>query len=323
MYLSRSASLNSYAAVAMGLGLDPRAMLATVGLPFSVLANPDLKIPTRAMIELLEMSAQEARIEDFGLRMADARALNYLGPIGLAFREQPDVRRLIYALRMFVSAQVDGLEIMLEERDQLAVLSIAYHVPGAGASRQATEDALAIIARLLKRGLGPGWRPDMVLFRSPKPRRQGLHLRLFGQLPAFAQEHYALVLTQADLAAPIADTDPATADAVVRMVAAAVGVGKSGATEEVRSLIHQLLPTGNCTAEHIAAILGVDRRTIHRHLSREGTSFMSILDGMRLDKVHTFHSEGRSVHTDVAGQLGFSCLSAYSRWRKHKGVKLD
>ncbi|WP_245738405.1 hypothetical protein [Streptomyces sparsogenes] len=43
--------------------------------------------------------------------------------------------------------------------------------------------------------------------------------------------------------------------------------------DRVRELIEVLLPTGRCSIEQVARSLGVDRRTVHRHLSASGESF--------------------------------------------------
>ena len=53
---------------------------------------------------------------------------------------------------------------------------------------------------------------------------------------------------------------------------------KSTMTANVRESIYTMLPSGLCSANEVAARLGVDRRTVHRHLARERQTFSSVMD---------------------------------------------
>ena len=87
--LIRSASLTNFADVARRVGLDPARLLREFGLPQQCLRDPELKVPLDTVRQLLEVSAERADVEAFGLMMADSRWLSNLGPVGLLVREQP------------------------------------------------------------------------------------------------------------------------------------------------------------------------------------------------------------------------------------------
>ena len=53
--------------------------------------------------------------------------------------------------------------------------------------------------------------------------------------------------------------------------------------DRVRQLVVLLLPRGLCRVEVVAQHLGVDRRTVHRKLAAESTSFTAIVDAVRCD----------------------------------------
>jgi hypothetical protein len=42
-----------------------------------------------------------------------------------------------------------------------------------------------------------------------------------------------------------------------------------------------MLPLGRCSVEKVAQHLGVDRRTVHRHLAQSGETFSSLVDDVR------------------------------------------
>ena len=55
--------------------------------------------------------------------------------------------------------------------------------------------------------------------------------------------------------------------------------------DNARECIYGTLPSGLCSADRVARHLGVDRRTLHRHLAREGETFSSLLDSVRAELV--------------------------------------
>ena len=51
--------------------------------------------------------------------------------------------------------------------------------------------------------------------------------------------------------------------------------------DKVSEFVRLLMPDGLCTVERVAEHLGCNRRTMHRHLFENGTSFSEILDAER------------------------------------------
>ena len=85
-------------------------------------------------------------------------------------------------------------------------------------------------------------------------------------------------------------------------------------SDEVREIVAETLPTGRCSLQQVAVQLGVDRRTIHRRLAREGETFSRIVNAVRTEMVTRFiENRDRPLYM-VAESLGFSALSAFSRW---------
>ena len=66
----RSATLTHYPEVAQSVGLDPRQMLRKVRLPLASLERPDLRIAVTSVRRLLDISAIESGVEEFGLLSA-------------------------------------------------------------------------------------------------------------------------------------------------------------------------------------------------------------------------------------------------------------
>ena len=85
-------------------------------------------------------------------------------------------------------------------------------------------------------------------------------------------------------------------------------------TDRVRELVEFLLPLGRCSMPQVARNMGVDPRTLHRHLAERGDTFTSILHATRAGLAERYLSNERYSLTEVSQLLGFSSPSAFTRW---------
>ncbi|MGX1135655.1 AraC-like DNA-binding protein [Streptomyces glaucescens] len=312
--LVRTAALNGYVELSRSLGLDPRALMTSVSLDTADLAVQDRWISGTAVVGLLELSAARSGREDFGLLLAERRRFSNLGPISLLVREEPDVRSALALLIRHQHTYNELLHARLSEGHGVAALKIDIELGEPRPARQATELAVGAFHRVLCGFLGPRWRPSSVCFTHRAPRDGAGHRRLFGPVVEFDRDFNGIVLYTEDL-----DAANAMADAQLRSytrqyfqpVADAREVSEA---DRVRDLIEALLPTGRCSIEQVARSFGVDRRTVHRHLAGSGETFSSLLNTTRRALAEQFVANPSRSLTEVSTQLGFSSLSAFSRW---------
>ncbi|MGC4982303.1 AraC family transcriptional regulator [Streptomyces sp. DT193] len=312
--LVRTAALSGYVELCRSLGIDPQALLKQVGLDTAALTVQDRWISGTAAVQVLELSAAESGREDFGVLLAEFRRFSTLGPISLVVREEPDVRS---ALEMLIRHQYMYNEVLhtrLSEGDGLATLKVDLRLGEAMESRQATELAVVAFHRILSDFLHARWRPLSVWFRHSAPADTSAHQDAFGPIVEFDREIDGIVFYADDLDAPNAMADPLMRE-YARQYFDAIAVPKdTTAADRVRELIEVLLPTGRCSVEQVARSLGVDRRTVHRHLAGSGETFSSLLNVTRRHLAEQFVANPRRSLTEISDLLGFSSLSGFSRW---------
>lgn len=314
--LVRSASLTGYAELARSVGLDPLRMLRMADLPPACLDNPDLRVPTESVSRLLETSAALSGVESFGLRLAETRRLSNLGMVGLLARDAPTLREALLLLVQYSRLHNGSLFLELEESGGIATLREELLVHGSGPMRQSTELVLGVMFRILRIFLGADWSPRRVCFVHPAPLDLTVHRRLFGHTLEFGCDFNGVVCTGRDLDTSIASSDPVMARYARQSLDAAL-TGEQGRMEDdVRQLILALLPSGRCTIEQVARHLGVDRRTVHRQLLRSGASFGALLQDTRAELSARYLESPNRPLSEIAALLGFSGLSAYSRWHR-------
>ena len=321
--LIRSASLTNYAEVARAAALDPRRMLREFGLPPHCLDEPDLVVPMDSVRAVLEASAERSGVEAFGLLMAEARRLSNLGPLGLLIREQPTLRLAVEAFVSYGRRMNESLLLTIEEAGDVVVLREELVMGHTSAVRQSTELAIGVAFRMLRQFLGAEWRPRRVCFAHDPPADRTVHARVFGRNVEFGHDFNGIVCARADLARANPEADPQLARMARRLLDEASQPADAGANaSQVREIVVLLLSGGGCSVDRVAQHMGIDRRTIHRRLAREGESFSAIVEAVRRELADRYlHDRGRKL-TEVASLLGFSGASGFSHWyRKQYGVK--
>jgi len=314
--LVRSSSLTNYLEVAQSVGLDPDRMLARFGLFRHSLSNPDLKIPEEAVRGLLEASAVEAGIDDFGLRIAEQRVFSNLGPLALLIRDQPTVRKALEAWIQYRKVHTDSIALHIEESHGRAIIRLSRSVETPASKRQAVELVIGVLCRMMRLILGEEWRPR-VCFTHAAPRSRETHRRVFGSLVEFSGDFNGVICNASDLDAPMPAADPNMVRYAQRFVDSIVRADESF-SGKVRELARTMLSSGRCRMERVAEHLGIDRKTVHRRLEAEGTTFTAIVDAVRTDMVEHHIEDRRRPLSDFAEMLGFSDISAFSRWFKRR-----
>lgn len=313
--LGRSAGLTGFLEFTRELGLDAQALAAAVGLPREVLTDPDLRVSVELMCRMLEMAAEQSGAEDFALRLAERRRISHMGAVGLVIREQPNLRSALAAYARYQWLQNDAYSLALEEFGDQAILRI--HGPP-WQQRQAQDLAVTTAVRLLKSVTGEAWKPLEVRFTHAAPARMESYRRLLGVTPLFDQDGMAIVMRRSDLDVALPAADPEMARDLARYLDRMGEDRRTRLRDKVADLIVALLPDGVCSVERVAQQLGMDRRTLHRRLSAEGTTFSDILDATRREMAASLLVNSDRPLQGVADILGFSSLSAFAHWFRRK-----
>jgi AraC-like DNA-binding protein len=316
--LIRSAVLNDYVEVARAAGLDPYRMITEFRLPSASLTDPEVKVSAARVGRLLEESAVRSGKGDFGLRLAQQRTLSNMGPLALLVREQPTIRKALDVLAGYMFLHSESLLLKIREEDEFVTLELGIELERPVPIRQAIELGIGSLHRGLQQLFREKWKPQAICFTHAAPAKRDMHRRFFGTDVRFGEDFNGIVCLSKDTDLAMPAADQAIARHVQQYLDTLAGRRGTTMTATVRECINVMLPSGLCTADHVADRLGVDRRTIHRRLAREGETFSSIMDSVRAELV-TRHIENRERPlVTVAELLGFSALSAFSRWFRNR-----
>lgn len=312
--LMRSASLSNYVELVRSLGRDPTPFLRTVGLTAQDLSDTEALIPRDAARELLEITARATRTEDLALRLAAQRKLSTLGPISLVLREEPTARQAVDTLSRYLKLVNASLILVVEETGDTVIIREDL-LPSPGLSmRQSVELAVGTLFRMLADLAGPGWKPRDVYFTHRAPVQLDAYRAFFGRTPKFNQEFNGLVCAASDLDKPREFSDQGAAALARKYLEAAMHAQGDNIQDLCMQTIQALLPGGECSAEEVARLLQMDRRTLHRQLTAAGLTYSRLLDQVRTNLVQRHLGESDMPLGEIAGLLGFARLSSFSHW---------
>lgn len=314
--LVRVAALTGYFETMGTFGMDPRPLLKEQGLAADLLVNPEQLIPAQAAIRLLERSAQATGCITFGLRMAESRTLANLGATSLLIAHQPTLRKSLETLREFRSRINSTLVLQFEEIGDEVILREDFYLSRPEPSRQSSDLALGVLAKLCAAAVGENWKPRAVCFSHDAPplAEQPIYARVFGCRPQFDSEFNGVVLSSRDLDRPNTKADDQLAHHARQLLEQVMNPVERTRTEEVEQLIKLLLPSGRASVQICAASMGMTVRTMQRALDAEGASFTTLLNRARMQLATQYLANPRMRITDIADMLGYSSIGAFSRW---------
>lgn len=316
--LIRSACLTNYVEVARSFGLDPYRLHKEAGLDRSCLLDPDIKVSADAWHWLLEASASEAQSEDFGLRMAEPRRFSNLGPLALAMRDAANLREALQTGIRYLRLHTDAFLLSFEEGEDLAIVKVEFIGGQLSRVRHVVEMAIGVTYRAMRQLIGNVRKSWLVWFSHSAPKNITTHLRVFGPRVEFGRDFNGILCTPRDLDVSLPGSDPVMSRHIRQYLEPLLARADARVSNNVRQLVYQSLSSGRCSVEQVASSLSMDRRTLHRHLARDGGTFSSVVDTARIDLAQRYVKDrGRSLG-DVAYLLGFSCSSAFSRWFRGK-----
>jgi AraC-like DNA-binding protein len=310
----RAATLTGYFQVARRHGLNPLELMRQVELDTASLLHPDQRIPVSSACRLLEISAQRSGCSTFGLEMAELRQKFDVGAVGLLLAHKRTLREALMTAVQYRHLLNDALGLYVESGGN--VVSIREEViPDAPTqTRQATELAVAIMARICRALLGQNWKPRSVNFTHPAPCDIGPHRRFFGCPVRFNSDFNGIVCTAADLDLPNPAADPELVRYAESLATPMNVACPDSIMQEVRKAIYLLLPLGQASIKEVAGMLHLSTRTLQRQLNALESDFATLLTNVRHDLAIRYLVAGRHPIGRVAELLAFSRQASFTRW---------
>lgn len=320
--LIRAASLRGFADLVDGLGGDPDALLARVGIDPRRLADDDGLVPITAHDLVLDTAAEELGCPDLGLRLSAVQDLSVLGPLAVAIGASTTAREALECAARFLFVHSPALRIALED-DPLGrrgVVAVTYR-------KDLRESSYS--PQGMELGLGVLHRVALALVEDPRVLRSVLvphaplspvrrYLDHFGADVRFGGGLAALCVQRQVLERGFAGGNEVVRALAVDHLARHYRDPRHDLVAQVRLAVAETLRTSPPTVAGVAALLAVHPRTLQRRLAERGTSYAAVLDEVRAEAAHRYLTTTDLPVGQVALMLGYGEQStlahAVRRW---------
>jgi AraC-like DNA-binding protein len=314
--LIRASVLAGFPDLVAKLGGDAAAILQRFHLDGVAVESASEFVPYNNAVRMMEAAAEELDCADFGLRLARYQSLDKLGPLALLVTNCTTVGAALQTLTRNLHTYSPSTTLRLSAPPGGPVhfeYDVAQGVSGVPHRVQKTEFSLAFIHAVLGLLVGPGFLPRAILFRHQPNKPADAYRRHFGVVPRFGAEVNAVELTQRDLDQPLEIVAPIMRRAIDEYLQPMIDRQPLTIERQVAELIARMLPSGSCRLAGVAAQLSMHERTLQRHLSQSGLVFEDMVDRIRRDRALELLGDRRIPLAHVAGLLGYSEQSTFSR----------
>lgn len=308
--------LHHYPELVRELGGDPETLLHTAQADSVSAATDRGEVCYRQFVNLLELAATELSCPDFGMRLAKKQnGVGSFGPLGLVMQGSATFGDALAYVMTHNYAHSLAARVWMERRADAQQVLMRHDIllDGLPNKAQAMEQILLLGHLAALHMTGGLARARAVRFRHLPVSGRRSYRRYFGCDVYFGCDEDGVVFSLQDLARPIIDPDRQAFEAMIDFIERQHTSRRPPAHAEVRGAILSLLPGGDASNERVARALNLHRRTLHRRLRAEGTSFQKVKDEVRRDILQYYLQRTDVDLTRISQKLGFSEQAVMSR----------
>lgn len=305
------AALEDYAA---GYGIDIEPLCRSLGINPSVFKDIVGRVSIDRFCRLLEICAEKAGDDAFGLKYYDVYPFGSSGPYGYGLMVAPTVREFLRFQERHMPYISETSYCRLEETSDGAIFHWSFS-PVILRRDQFVDLGIALVVGALRRLAGSAVASIEIGLERPKPRDVAPFREYISRNIQFAQEMNWLKVSNALL-----DVENPKAD--LRLfelmdIQCHAMHPKCSNEDELLQLTREFVTTRlreeNVGLGDVADFFGISERTLQRRLSDLGTSLNDIKDDVRRELAGKFLTETALSAADICYRLGYSAPSAFTR----------
>lgn len=292
-------------------------VLASAGIPASLLRQPDARLTRQQYVALYKTVAATLDDEMLGLWSRPIRTgtLKYLM---LSLLDAPTVLVALHRFVRFWNLLLDDYRLQISARHELVRLALLAREPGAAVAPLGHELMMKLVHGIASWLLGREIGLHRVEFCFPRPRHAEDYAFLFPGELGFDAEATAIHFAYQDCAEQFrrekhelwAFLKRAPEDWTFSVL------HRASIAARTREYLEQHLARP-VAIEELAQALHISVRTLNRRFAEEGTHFQAVKDGLRRDiAVHRLTNSNTGVAA-LAFDLGFADATGFCRAFKH------
>jgi AraC-like DNA-binding protein len=294
-------------------GLDPAPLIRAAGLDPRLFDDGMSVIPFAALDRLYTLCVARTNCPHFGLLVGQRATILSLGMVGRLMLHSDTVGDALHALVANLSLQDRAVVPSLIVSDGTALLTYATYQAEGTSAEQIRDAALSVTVSIMRTLCGSNWNPVEVLLPKAAPVDAEAYRRHFRAPARFNQETATLVFPARDLDLRIAGADPLLRVLLEEQISQMRGSPGAELSDDLRRLLRTRLTSHRCSADEMAHLLSMHRRTLSRHLKGSGIGYRALTNEIRFEIARQL-LEGTDVPLgQIAAALSYSEASAFTR----------
>jgi AraC-like DNA-binding protein len=294
-------------------GIDADPVIREAGLDPRLFDDGTNVIPHAALGRLLTLSVARTNCPHFGLFVGTRATILSLGIVGRLMQHSETVGDALRALVSNLSIQNRGAVPSLTISGDTALFTFSVYQFEAESAEQIAEGALAVAVNALRTLCGSEWNPTEVFLPRAAPADPEPYRRHFRAPVRFNQEDATIALEARVMSLRIAGADAMVRALLEERIQQLKGAQGSEFSDDIRRLLRTRLTSKSCSAEDVADLLAMHRRTLSRRLKCAGIGYRAITNEIRFEIARQLLQDTQVSLAQIAAALGYSEASAFTR----------
>lgn len=320
-YFVRSAGLSGFPELVRELGESPGALLRHVGLSTAVLDTPDLYIPYTALAALLNAAAERCDAADFGARLGGRQGLHIVGALGSLMCLQSTLPDALTMMQRNLDFHARGVQVEVDTLGNALHLRLSLAFDNQIDCSQLHALSVALLYRSVAQLHQSPLNVSEVQLKLTKPASTTVYQEIFSAPVVFGAAENRLIYPRSLIDTPVNPIPTLRRELSKQWRGNWQPRHSDPLPQQIKRVISDLLPTGECNLEMVAQIVELHPRSLQLRLQQSHTGFSELLKSVRLDLAYQYLQNSDIALTSLAMNLGFAELAVFSRaFKKWTGI---
>ncbi len=293
-------------------GISKPVITEHTGLDLSQLDNPEARIELAQYHLLWQFAIDVTHAPNLGLKLGARHNFSEMGIVTHVVMNCENLRQGLQEYARLYSVINDSVSVCFNESLTQGELNFIY--PAEYYCIPDIERTFLLAFYRARVWLGKSLPLSSVHFQHRPPAYAADYRRLFGCPVYFNDSECKLVFSRDYFELKPRQTNPYLRQAALTYANNLLNkFNYQTLADKVKTLLYRELTNTEPNVDSIANRLNMSRQTLYRKLKSEAMSFQKLVENVRFDKARQLLQQSALSTSEIALQLGFSELSAFSR----------
>lgn len=295
-------------------GCDPKPLFDRMDIDMGATRLPGARIPYETYAQLWVEAAKIVGDPCFVIKAAEHYHPSYMHALGYAWMASNTLREAFGRMQRYTRVISDAaiLTCTDEDNDFSVELKSRFESPHLEITMIA---GLAVILSLCRSNYGQSLNPTLVHLTYKALDCSERYYDFFKSDVSFEKERNRIAFSQEDVDKPLSSSNVLLAEVNDQVITKYLAqLNKDDIIGRAKTLIVDMLPSGNVTLGNIAGKLNMSNRTLQRAFAKHNVTFLTMLAETRLQLGKGYLKGSNTRLEEIAFILGYSEYSIFSRF---------